>query len=206
VVDGLTAVLRRARDLGFLGPGDPAPHLRHALAFAEAFEAIEGAAPEACCDLGAGGGVPGLVLASRWPATDMVLLESADRRCRFLREAIEGLGLAHASVAEGRAEELARATDYEGRFQLVTARSFGPPATTAECAARLLGPRGALIVSEPPSGAAGVRWPADGLARLGLGPAVAVDGSAHLVVIRHAAPCPDRYPRRNGVPAKRPLF
>ena len=63
-----------------------------------------------------------------------------------------GLGLGPPR-SRGQGRELARVADFEGRFELVIARSFGPPAPTAECAARLLAPRGALVVSEPPDGA-----------------------------------------------------
>lgn len=211
--DGLVAVLMRSRDLGFLGPGDPLAHERHALAYADAYEALGGAAPSSCCDLGAGGGVPGLVLALRWPSTDMVLLEASARRCGFLREAVALLGCEdRVQVAEGRAEVLSRTPELEGRFELVTARSFGPPGATAECAVRLLAPLGLLMVSEPPVAEPPVaepirpRWPAAGLALLGLGAAVALRVDPQLVGVRRLAGCDARFPRRDGVPARRPLF
>ena len=208
MADGLAAVLARSQELGFLGPGDPEAHRSHSLAFADAYQALEGSEPDACCDLGAGGGIPGLVLALRWRTTTIVLLEAAARRCRFLREAVDELGLTgNVSIAEGRAEELARSPGLEGRFGLVTARSFGPPATTAECAARLLARFGTLLVSEPPSSeATSHRWPEDGLATLGLGPGISLGLDPHLVALRREHPCPDRFPRRDGVPRKRPLF
>ncbi len=206
--DGLAAVLWRSRDLGFLGPGDPTTHERHAWAFAEAYEALEGSPPSSCCDLGSGGGVPGLALAVRWPTTSMVLLEASARRCEFLREAVASLGCERrVRVAEGRAEVLARTPALEGRFGLVTARSFGPPASTAECAARLLAPHGLLIVADPPDAETlGDRWPDAGLALLGLGPATSIRTDPRLVGIRQLTPCDDRFPRRDGVPAKRLLF
>ena len=58
----LLEILIEAQSLGFLGPGDPASHISHALGFADA--ALVGAgAPSRFADLGTGGGVPGLVLA-----------------------------------------------------------------------------------------------------------------------------------------------
>jgi 16S rRNA (guanine527-N7)-methyltransferase len=206
--DGLAAVLARSRDLGFLGPGDPTAHARHALGFARAYEALAGAAPIALCDLGAGGGVPGLVLADAWPTTAVHLLEAAQRRCQFLREAVAALGWAdRVLIEEGRAEALARTDHLGGRFELVTSRSFGPPSVTAECAARLLAPAGVLLVAEPPEvDPQSVRWPPDGLALLGLGPAVSAWTAPHLVAIRATGSCPERFPRRDGVPRKRPLF
>jgi 16S rRNA (guanine527-N7)-methyltransferase len=208
VPDGLDAVLLRARDLGFLGPGDPATHRVHAQGFAEAYLLIEGSAPRTLCDLGAGGGVPGLVLAERWPSTMVVLLEASERRCGFLRASIDELGWnERVSVAQGRAEQLARRAGLEGEFPLVTARSFGPPAATAECAVRLLADGGILLVAEPPSDdAAGLRWPTPGLKALGFGVPQPAGSAPHLVAIRRDGPCPHRFPRRDGVPAKRPLF
>ena len=206
--DGLDAVLQRSRALGFLGPGDLSAHVRHAMGFVRAYEALEGRAAPRCCDLGAGGGVPGLVLADTWPETAVVLLEASRRRCEFLRDAVAALGWdGRVTVVEGRAEVLARTGELDGGFELVTSRSFGPPAATAECAARLLAPGGLLVVSEPPEPGTSIeRWPPGGLADLGLGPAVRASTEPHLVAIRRVAPCPERFPRRDGVPLKRPLF
>jgi 16S rRNA (guanine527-N7)-methyltransferase len=208
VPDGLAAVLSRSRDLGFLGPGDRTTHERHAWAYADAYEELEGSPPSSCCDLGSGGGVPGLALAVRWPTTAMVLLEASARRCEFLSQAVTSLGCeGRVRVAEGRAELLSRTPALEGRFALVTARSFGAPATTAECAVRLLAPHGLLIVAEPPEAETlGDRWPDAGLGLLGLGPATSIRSEPRLVGIRRLTPCEGRFPRRDGVPAKRPLF
>jgi len=152
--------------------------------------------------------VPGLVLALAWPTCTVVLLEASERRCAFLDEALGDLSLAATvSIAYGRAEDLARTLDLEGRFDLVTARSFGPPGVVAECAARLLAPGGVLVVAEPPEAERSAeRWPTEGLAELGLGPAAPTGSIRHLVVIERTGTCPDRYPRRVGVPSKRPLF
>jgi 16S rRNA (guanine527-N7)-methyltransferase len=208
MVDRLAAVLDRARTLGFLGPGPVAGHIDHARAFEAAWHLQHEAPPVALLDLGAGGGVPGLVLGCDWPGSRTVLLDAAQRRCDFLTVAIEELGLVEsAEVYHDRAEAAARTPALEGAFDLVTARSFGQPAVTAECAARFLAPGGVLIVSEPPDGQrTHGRWSHDGLSLLGLGPAVPTSGEPHLVVIPRRQACPAQYPRRDGVPSKRPLF
>ncbi len=200
----LLATLERARELGFLGPGPVAEHEAHADGFRRAWATQSPAAPGSLCDLGAGGGVPGLVLALRWPESRVVLVEAAARRAAFLRKAVAGLGLEHAEVLDGRAEVLARSAALEAAFDLVTARSFGPPAAAAECAARLLRVGGLLLVAEPPQGDP-ARWPALGLAQLGE-ELVTTGGVPAIAVIRQREACPARYPRREGVPARRPLF
>jgi 16S rRNA (guanine527-N7)-methyltransferase len=203
VDEALLAVLDRARGLGLLGPGDIAAHVTHALAFAVALDDPPGRA----LDLGAGGGVPGLVLAAGpWADASWVLLDASERRCEFLARAVGELGLAdHVEVRRDRAEVAARDRDLRGRFDLVVARGFAPPAVTAECGAPFLAVGGHLLVSEPPAPDPG-RWPGEALGALGLVDDGAVVAGVHLRRLRQASACPDRYPRRDGMPAKRPLW
>lgn len=197
---GLVEALERARRLGVLGPGPIDDHLRHARGFVAALEEIPSGAT--VIDLGSGGGVPGLVVGEARPDLHLVLLDSLERRCALLAEAIVALGWSdRAEVVEGRAEEIGRSS-WRGRAAGITARSFGPPATVAECAAPLLAVDGVLVVSEPPAGPD--RWPAEGLARLGLVDEGAVAGGFRR--LRQVSACPEEYPRRVGLPAKRPLF
>jgi 16S rRNA (guanine527-N7)-methyltransferase len=207
-------VLEDARRRGLVGPGPLLPHLDHALGFgASGFGALGSAALGArraegpCLDLGSGAGLPGLPLALAWPDSRWTLVDAGSRRVEFLEAAVSALGLGdRVVVIEGRAEELARRDGLRGQFALVVARGFASPAVTAECAAGFLAVGGRLVVSEPPGGRPD-RWPAEGLAVLGLAPGESyeADGASYQVV-RQASPCPDRYPRRVGIPAKRPLF
>ena len=133
----LAGVLARSQQLGFLGPGEVRAHVRHA----EAFVAAATVEPEAFIDLGSGGGVPGLVLAQRWAGARGWLLDGQLRRVRFLEEAVGELGLSdRIEVRHGRAEDLAHEPSLRGESTVVTARSFGPPGVTAECAAGFLRP------------------------------------------------------------------
>ncbi len=201
----LVEVLSEGRSRGYLGPGPVEDHITHARGFAD-----HASRPGRVLDLGSGGGIPGFVLAVEcWPDATWVLLEAGARRAQFLQHGVDVLGLAdRVAVVRGRAEEAARAPEHRGKFDLVVARGFARPGVTAECAAPFLRPEGALVVSDPPSGA-GDRWFPAGLAVLGLvmDPVQPTRSSgAHFVRLRQATPCPDRFPRRTGVPAKRPLF
>lgn len=208
MIDRLTDLLRESRELGYLGPGPVTDHVAHALAFA----AVVGEAPRLALDLGAGGGLPGLVLAATvWPATRWTFLDSQAKRTTFLAYAVETLGMAdRVTVVTGRAEEISREEAHRAAYDLVVARSFGAPAVTAECAVGFLVVGGLLVVSEPPQPDTAARWPASGLAQLGLGApvasAVAGDPPTHLVVMKAVGSVDDRFPRRVGIPAKRPLF
>lgn len=200
----LVAILEESRALGFLGPGPVEVHVPHSLAFAAAVENT----PAHAVDLGAGGGLPGLVLAALiWPDTHWVFVEAQQKRGVFLTEAVSDLGLEHrVDVLIERAEVVGRDEAHRGRYDLVVARSFGRPAVVAECAAPLLRVGGSLVVSEPPAGSDG-RWSAEGLTELGFGVVVpSVADGHHLVRCPLVSPTPDRYPRRVGQPTKRPLF
>ncbi len=199
-------MLTRAAELGFLGQPDPAPHLAHARGFAGALRAT-GPDPSRLADLGSGAGLPGLVLADEFSRAEVLLVEVAVRRAEFLRWAVLELGWeGRVAVDHRRAEEVGRDPALRSGLDAVVARSFGPPAVTAECAAPLLRVGGRLVVSEPPDSGADGRWPAEGLEEFGLGPARPWSGPAAYVVMIQDSPCPDRFPRRVGVPAKRPVF
>ena len=160
----LELALSRSQALGFLGPGPVGAQIDHALRFVEV---CPGPPPARALDLGAGGGLPGLVLALAWPDTHWVYLDANERRTAFLGEASVQLGLVdRVEVRRGRAEDLGRDPTLRATFDLVTARSFGPPAVTAECASPLLVAGGTLLVSEPPEDAD--RWDESGLSQLGL--------------------------------------
>lgn len=205
----LVLVLERARERGLLGPGPVEPHIDHALTFALPVRALleNGTGGARAVDLGTGAGLPGLVLAVAFPATTWLLVDGRLRSTGFVDEAVADLGVGgRVDVRTVRAEELGRDADHRGRHRLVVARGFGPPAVLAECAAPLLEVGGRLVVSEPPEPAED-RWPAEPLARLGL----VLDGrtrsgEATVAAFSQVSVCPSAYPRRTGVPSKRPLF
>jgi 16S rRNA (guanine527-N7)-methyltransferase len=207
-------VLLDARRAGFLGPWPIEPHLEHAAGFVDLArrQAVRsGAGAPLILDLGSGGGLPGLVIAMRWPATTLVLLDANERRAEFLQRAVRRCGLGErVTVVHQRAEVGGRDPEYRGTFDGVVVRSFGAPAVVAECGAPFLRQGGWLIVSEPP-GASDEnghrdRWPADGVAQVGLEPGEFVREGFGYQVLHQREACPERFPRRNGVPAKQPLF
>ena len=200
-VSSLPEVLAEAQRLGFLGPGPVQRHIDHAVGMAGCLlrTAARG------LDLGSGGGVPGLVMAEWKPALHLVLLDARERRCRFLRQAVRDLGVAdRVEVVEERAEAAARRPDLRETIDVVVARSFGPPAVTAECAVGFLRLGGHLVVSEPPEKAG--RWPVDGLETLGLSAGAPCGGGEASFVRFEKLRLDDRWPRRVGIPAKRPLW
>ena len=196
----LHEVLEEARSYGFLGPGPIEAHIASAERF---FGVLEPRDPRRVLDLGSGGGVPALPLALWMPEVELVLLDSMARRTHFLEHAVVRLGLAsRVSVMRERAEVAGREPTLRGTFAAVTARSFGPPAVTAECGSPLLAVGGVLVVSEPPDPVD--RWPASELGQLGL--TQIPSNRPGMAVFELRTACPERFPRRTGIPGKRPLF
>ena len=201
----LRVVLEEAREFGLLGPGPIDPQLEHSANLAGAIGPFEGA----FLDLGSGGGLPGLVLAGAWPTATGVLLDAQRRRCEFLSRAVARLGLgARLEVACGRAETLARSDALRARFDLVVARSFGAPSTTAECAVGFLRGGGALVVTEPPvTPTPSPRWDPAGMQRLGFGEVIEIrQGGTGAIRTELERGPDDQWPRRDGIPGKRPLW
>ena len=207
----LGEILDAAVDEGFLtrtAASDGIEHSEGFLGFGPEDFAVLLGVNDLAIDLGTGGGLPGLVLATqtdnRW-----LLVDRGTRRCRFLRWAVGILEISdRVEIMESSVEELAR-TGYRGRAMLVTARSFGAPAKTAECAAPLLRTRGILVVSEPPQTASerSERWPAEGLNKLGLSDVGHWHTGSHgyraFVCDRT---CPPDFPRRMPKIVADPLF
>lgn len=110
-------------------------------------------------------------------------------------------------VVGDRAERFGQDPGSRQAYQFVCARGFSKPAVTAECAAPLLAPGGTLVVSEPPTDEQhSGRWDEIALARLGLSLTFTVRRGFHYATLTATSKCPAEYPRRVGVPEKRPLF
>ncbi len=201
--DDLLRVLENARDLGFLGPGPVGDHVEHARAYLPALPRVgQGGL---IVDLGTGGGVPGLPLASWRTDLTWVLVDAMVKRVAFVRLAVGALGL-DAEVIETRAEEMARDERWAQSVDVVVARSLAAPGVAAEYAAPLLKVGGTAVIAEPPGGSPD-RWPAEGLQLLGMRAGhVLFAPAATLQILEQVERCPEKFPRRTGAAAKHPLF
>jgi rRNA small subunit methyltransferase G len=156
--------------------------------------------PGVVVDLGAGGGVPGLVIGWQRPDVTLRMVERRATRADLLRRLVLRLKIdSRCMVTTADAADLGHDSEWRGLADAVTARSFGAPAVVAEAASALLCIGGLLLVAEPPD-ASVERWPTDELAILGLVDEGVVDGIRRL---RMVAPCPPKSPRRRLNP---PLF
>jgi len=172
----------------------------------------EVAAGERVADVGSGGGFPGVVLAVARPDASYTLVESARKRAAFLSLLCEELRLAQATVVTARAEEVGRQPGHRESYNLVVSRALAPLPVLLEYCLPLARVGGEVLAYKGPEAAEELDRSAAALAKLG-GRLVRTHrlalprnlGDRVLVLITKVAPTPATYPRRPGVPAKRPL-
>lgn len=160
-------------------------------------------------DIGAGAGLPGLVLAIARPDWPFVLLEASGRKSAFIERAASRCGARNVQVVNARAEAW---LDGIERFVLATARALGPLEVVLEYASPLLRQGGRLIAwrgrRDPGAEARADRAARElGMELCEVRHVVPYRGAEHrhLHVAAKVAPTPGRFPRRPGVATKRPL-
>lgn len=182
-------------------------HLLDALA---ALPILDGLAPQRAADLGSGGGVPGLVLALARPDVAWTLVDSVAKKADALRGFVDRLGMANVEIVAGRAEAVGHGPTRE-RFDLVTARACAALPVLVEYALPLLRPGGTLLAwkgrladDELASGTAAATLLGGGPPEV-LPTGIPALGDHRFVLVPKVRPTPERFPRRPGVPSRRPL-
>lgn len=161
-------------------------------------------------DVGSGGGFPGLVFAAVLPEVEAHLVEPLQKRARLLAEMAEALDLGNVTVHALRAEEVGRGR-LRSACDVVTARAVAPLAVLYEYTAPLAREGGLVALPKGSAAATEIAAAAEACSLLGLGPPWVVpfrsQVSEHIVAVlaRRAGEAPERYPRRPGLPLKRPL-
>lgn len=186
-------------------------HFLESLALLVALEEI-GALGERAIDIGTGAGFPGLPIKIVRPQLRLTLLEATGKKAAFLERLVQRLRLREVTVVHGRAEELAHDPAHRQAYDLALARALSPLPTLVELALGFLRRGGFLAAPKGSRAPREVREAAAALAACG--GAVHTVRSLHLpgagiaptlVVIRKVSDTPERFPRRPGIPAKRPL-
>jgi 16S rRNA (guanine527-N7)-methyltransferase len=174
-------------------------------------EVAELRSAESIADIGAGAGFPGLVLAIALPAARVDLVESAQRKCEVIERLAAAASAQNARAVGARAEDWAAGEGREA-YAAVTARALAPLPVLAEYAAPLLRAGGVLVAWKGARDEEEERAGAAAAEQLGLEPGAVLAvrpfpgaHSRHLYLYPKVSETPERFPRRPGVAAKRPL-
>ena len=164
------------------------------------------------CDLGTGAGFPGIPMAIAYPNLQFTLIDSLNKRIKFLQEVVDALGLTNVTLVHARAEEAGRNKLYREKFDLVVSRAVANIATLSEYCLPLVNVGGYFISFK--SGDVKEEIEASGSAIKKLGGSMNepvyfslpdTDISRSFLIINKEKNTPKAYPRKAGTPSKEPL-
>jgi 16S rRNA (guanine527-N7)-methyltransferase len=163
-------------------------------------------------DIGSGAGFPGLVLKIVYPSVQLTLVDSVGKKIDFCRHVVKKLGMEQVETLHERAENIGQSLAHREQYDWAVARAVAALPVLAEYLLPLVRVGGHMLAMKGESGPAESHASEHALQMLGghlrqLLP-VTLPGVAeerYLVIVDKVAATPNRYPRRVGIPSKRPL-
>ena len=163
-------------------------------------------------DVGTGAGLPGIPLKILLPDVDLVLIEATAKKADFLHHIKHKLCLDNIEIVVGRAETVAHEAEYRERFDLVVSRAVASLPALVELTLPFCNVGGVFIAQKKGDIESEVSQATRAINLLGgsLREVKRVEmeefaDARWLVVIDKLSPTPEKYPRRPGIPAKRPI-
>jgi 16S rRNA (guanine527-N7)-methyltransferase len=170
-----------------------------------------GAFASPAIDIGSGAGLPGVPIKIARPDLRLTLLEATGKKAAFLEMLCTELALQDVTVLHARAEDAGRDPAHREHYALALARAVAPLRVLVELALPFVRAGGHLAAVKGSGAEREAREAQPALAEcggevIGITPlAVNAPHPPKLVLVRKTAATPERYPRRPGIPSKRPL-
>ncbi len=162
-------------------------------------------------DLGAGGGLPGIPIKIIRPDLKITLLDSNRKKALFLKETVDALGLEKVMVVNKRAEEIGQELEHREKYSYVFSRAVAKMAVLAELALPLLINDGEAVFYKGPGGEDEFEKAEQAIAICG-GVLKNVEHYTlktgelrKLYIIKKTKSTPGKYPRKSGIPGKKPI-
>lgn len=167
--------------------------------------------PTSLLDIGAGAGFPSLPMKILFPQLEVSIIDSLNKRIRFLHLLAEELGLEGVHFYHGRAEDFAQNKDFRSTFDIVTARAVARMQILLELTIPFLKKNGKLIALKASSAEDELDQAKNALNVLFAKVLENVDYNLPngdprtLTIVEKKKETPNKYPRKAGLPNKRPL-
>lgn len=167
--------------------------------------------PISLLDIGAGAGFPSLPMKILFPQLEVTIIDSLNKRIQFLHLLAEDLGLKGVHFYHGRAEDFAQDKQFRAQFDLVTARAVARMQVLSELTIPFLKVGGRLIALKASSAEDELHQAKNALNLLFAKVLENVDyqlpngDPRTLTIVEKKKETPNKYPRKAGVPNKRPL-
>ncbi len=186
--------------------------LKHFLDSLICFKAFDFKGSKKVIDVGSGAGFPGMVLKIFNNDLDLVLLDSLQKRVDFLNKLIAKLKLPNIKAIHGRAEEVGKNNEHREKYDIVISRAVANLSVLAEYCLPLAGISGSFIAMKGPNVEDEIKAAHKAITLLG-GEVTAIkefslpiiNDQRTILIINKVTPTPNKYPRRAGMPAKKPL-
>lgn len=163
-------------------------------------------------DVGTGAGFPGIPLRILCPNLKLTLVEATGKKAEFCAHVVSGLGLDNVQVVHGRAEDVAHENTHREAYDIALARAVAPLRVLVEYLLPFLRVGGRAIAQKGETAHAEAHEAQGALDILGGGvdriipiELPGVVETRYLVILKKLAATPEKYPRRAGIPEKRPL-
>lgn len=185
---------------------------KHILDSISLFRVLDGRDEADVIDVGSGGGLPGIPVKIMRPRWHVCLLDSSAKKVQVMAGMCAALQLQGIQALHGRAEELARRESFRDSMDVAVARAVAPMAVLLELCLPFVRPGGVMVAMKGPAVEEELPTARRALSLLA-GEVAARDSfrlpfsgaRRELVVIRKIGPTDQKYPRRPGVPSRRPL-
>lgn len=186
-------------------------NIKHFLDSLTIFKTGELDGKKSVIDVGTGAGFPGIPMAIKNPNLEVTLLDSLNKRIKFLNKVVEETELENVTTYHGRAEEFARKKEFRDAFDVSVSRAVANMSTLAEYTLPYVKPGGVMIAMKGSEYKEELKEAENAIKILGgeikeVKEITLPDGILHsLIVVEKVKPTPKKYPRGGGKPKSKPL-